>query len=498
MGTETSDAEVTALLRAALAVLAGPSAAADDDLIRRAGTGSARSRLRAISGPARERHRGGPAALPLRPRFDPRLPDLLGRLHDGERASLLLVRAFGWPVATVADLFGLDGPTVRADANYASDRLGAALAEGAAPVRVSVGEELDRYGSWLEDRAGHRLRPSATRYTPAAPAAEEPVFTAPADGRGNGATSGWVDTDEGRSGRLSRPVVIGLACVLALAAAFGIFRVVTAPESRTLVAADEDPEGPLLLLPIADTGFEVESGEILSFTIDPLDPSSPVQVLVTATPGDDGVYRSAAVVFVNEEELPAGTNGRTVDTPHGAAIVAGDGTGSTTVYQRRDGYLVTVHGRGTPEDELVGLLDSIDVDGAGNATLPADGPVEVLVDAVAGEGPVMHGSRVIVRAPFGVGPPITVETAMFAAELAPDHVLGSDFERRRVGGADVWHLTGDPEAGTERVLSWQVSPNRMVTVSGLADYEQLADVAESLTLVDREVWDVIVPPPPAD
>lgn len=45
--------------------------------------------------------------------FEPRLPEALAQLSEFQRSCVLLVHAFGWPQADVADLLGISVSTVR-------------------------------------------------------------------------------------------------------------------------------------------------------------------------------------------------------------------------------------------------------------------------------------------------------------------------------------------------------------------------------------------------
>ena len=45
--------------------------------------------------------------------FEPRLPEALAQLSELQRSCVLLVHAFGWPQADVADLLGISVSTVR-------------------------------------------------------------------------------------------------------------------------------------------------------------------------------------------------------------------------------------------------------------------------------------------------------------------------------------------------------------------------------------------------
>jgi hypothetical protein len=215
-----------------------------------------------------------------------------------------------------------------------------------------------------------------------------------------------------------------------------------------------------------------------------------MQIMVAAAVGDDGVYRDAAVVSINDEYAEAPT-GQTIRTANGDAVIE-ESADRTTLIQVRAGRTIAVEGRGTAESDLIALLDAIELDEEGNGQLQLTPPLEVLGDTVVGEGPVVTSSRFEIARQFSSEDPITVETFTLAHDLVPSPAITLDFDRRRLGGADVWHYSGVRSGDPERALSWQVSPNRVVVVSGAGTYNELREVAESLEIVERDVWDATV------
>lgn len=365
-----------------------------------------------------------------------------------------------------------------------------------------VTEQLRRYGAWVEREAGFTLR-SATDV-----AATETFVP---DERIVGAAV----ADTSRRNRWSvarwpRPAFVALA---AAAMVFVVAAVVTlrpAGDPSALYSRASDPEGPLFVLPADDADYEVSNGIINSSSARS---SSTTERVWIGTPDAAGTtFRDVVQVCASRVAAecasmptPNITRGRIEIGGRFLSVATSDDGSTVVVSDRRDLWHVSVRGAGRSDPvELATLLTEVDVDADGVPSVDVEAPRKVF----ATQGSVERiGTDLVHTTSFEVDGPaddrwIAVSTATGTPAASSPVVLPGLIELDEVSLTEeiiddvtVTKLTFVlHELGTVRTLTWQASPNRLISVSGSqTPFAELTDIARSLVETSSTEWKAALP-----
>lgn len=359
-----------------------------------------------------------------------------------------------------------------------------------------VADHLDRYGEWIEHEVGHTLRSSRSVLS------EDPL--------GLDEAVGVIDVERrGRS--LGNPRRTIAALVVAALVVVGVMLALRpAGDEAAIYTRSGDPEGPLFVLPADDSPYVVSGGLINSRTRVAL---RATERLWIGTPDDRGttfrdVIQVCVSILASEcSSMPTPNFERSRVEVDGRffSVASTDDGSNLVVSDKRDLLHVSARG-GSEQDplELATLLAGLAIDENGHPSIDVED--SQVIFAAQSSRDETERDRFYPTAfqvgTSGAGDSTSVSTntgalnltlvGVLPAELALDKVSIDDEIIDNVSVTKLEVVVPDQEA--VRMLQWQASPNRLISVSSRdAPFAELTAVAQSLVETSEAEWRAALP-----
>jgi hypothetical protein len=354
---------------------------------------------------------------------------------------------------------------------------------------LRVLDQLDQYGTWLEQRSGTQLTPTAM----AEPKAELSSDTA------SGPTIQLGQTVDLRPVR-GRLWLGAAAAVAVLAIGFAALRPTDSPTSEGVTAGSLVPDDaiivnpivpdsgePVFVLPPADDGYELVNGSISAVTgLDQRE--SRLTTLIGWVEGE--LYTKLISISVTEAAPTPSDQWTPVETAAGPALHNIMGPISNIAFEWDDVWIVLSGAVDESDLTLVQMREISAVNSDGTIVLNADSGYEIVEQPELPAG--FSGVSTYYEARRGAnGPYLIIETATGVGNFpAVASSFGGELSRIQVQGRPGWRLDtrGVADEPDSYVVVWQLSPTEMVAVFGGTTFAQVLSLAESLIVVDQQTW----------
>lgn len=331
-------------------------------------------------------------------------------------------------------------------------------------------DQLDAYGLWLEAHCAAVLRSPAPALAPDNDIEIRDVAESEVQSHSSGPT--------GRRLMLAAAVV-----VLVATAAVALWSHRSTPTGPAGLPAD--PNGALFVLPTGDdlvlsdgTLWAVAPGSVLTGV---------VNAMIVGRPDGDGFVGIVGITESADRPSSPPDSWTEIHTAAGTALVNTGALPRITIQQRGDRWIRLTN---VADEPTIGeLLQSITLTADGISFEPVDGFVEV--DTFTGN-PSTQPNTVFSAALADSTATFTVSTGTASSPLFAA-LLAEGLDPVTINGRDGWLVSMKSDGGSLHALAWQVTPNRIVGVSGNATDQQLVDFAQRLQIVDEAAWTRALP-----